>query len=66
MAVLGQADGEMRLRDIQAQVEQVLGGAVSLDSVGDYLRTRSKGARPRFIRTGYGRYQLLLKTDQTK
>jgi hypothetical protein len=42
--VLAQADSELRVRDIQKGVEEVLGGLVSPSSVKDYLR---KGCRRR-------------------
>ena len=58
MAVLTDAGGEMRLRDIHGQVEQRLGGSVSLYSVADFLLRRSKGPKPLFVHTGYGRYAL--------
>ena len=59
MVVLSETASEMRLRDIHAEVERVLGGRVSFQSVADYLLKRSKGSRPLFIRTRYGHYQLL-------
>jgi len=49
----------MRVKAIHAEVERILGGNVSRHSVSDYLRTRSKGARPRFTRTRHGHYQLM-------
>jgi hypothetical protein len=49
----------MRLRDIHSQVEERLGGSVSFYSVADFLLRRSKGAKPVFVRTGYGHYRLL-------
>jgi hypothetical protein len=59
LAVLAQTDSEMRLRDIHAQVERILGGTVSFQSVADYLLTRSKGPKPLFVRTRHGHYRLL-------
>jgi hypothetical protein len=59
VAVLAEADAEMRLRDIHLEVERLLDGPASLQSVADYLVTRSKGPRPRFVRTRYGHYRLL-------
>jgi hypothetical protein len=58
IAVLTQAGSEMRLRDIHAEVERLLVGRVSFQSVADYLVTRSKGPKPLFARTRYGHYQL--------
>lgn len=57
--VLTQADSEMRMKTIHAEVERALGGSVSLQSVADYLIKRSKGSRPLFVRTRYGHYRLL-------
>jgi len=46
LAVLAEADSEMRVKAIHHAVEQVLGGRVSRYSVSDYLLTRSKDPRP--------------------
>jgi len=48
----------MRMRTIHAEVEGVLGGSVSFQSVADYLIKRSKGPKPLFVRTRYGHYRL--------
>ena len=58
VSVLAQADSEMRVKAIHAEVERLLGGSVSRYSVSDYLLTRSKGARPLFVRTRHGHYRL--------
>jgi hypothetical protein len=55
---MAEVGGEMRLRDIHAEVERGLGGSVSLYSVTDFLLRRSKGPKPLFVRIGYGRYSL--------
>ncbi|MHB8727348.1 MAG: hypothetical protein ACYC9Z_18555 [Casimicrobiaceae bacterium] len=47
------------MRTIHAEVERVLGGSVSFQSVADYLIKRSKGPRPLFVRTRYGHYRLV-------
>ena len=59
VSVLTQTDSEMRVKAIHAEVERLLGGSVSRYSVSDYLLTRSKGARPLFVRTRHGHYRLL-------
>lgn len=59
MTVLAQAESEMRMKDIHAAVESILGGSVSRHSVSDYLLTRSKGPRPLFERTARSWYRLL-------
>lgn len=59
ITVLVEADSDMQIRTIHAEVERLLGGSVSRHSVSDYLRTRSKGSKPLFVRTRYGHYQLL-------
>ena len=48
----------MRVRDIHAGVERLLGGKVSFQSVADYLIKNSKGAKPLFERPRYGHYGL--------
>lgn len=58
MTVMAQRDSEMCLRTIHAEVERVLGGPVSLQSVADYLGVRSRGKKPLFVRTRYGHYKL--------
>jgi hypothetical protein len=42
------------MKAIHAEVEELLGGTVSFQSVADYLTKRSKGPRPLFLRTRYG------------
>jgi len=59
MTVLGETDAEMPVKAIHAEVERLLEGTVSRDSVYDYLRTRTKGPKPLFIKTRYGHYRLL-------
>lgn len=58
VSVLARAGSEMRIRAIHEEVETVLEGSVSFQSVADYLRRRSSGRRPLFVRTRYGHYQL--------
>jgi hypothetical protein len=54
VAVLAQADREMRVKDIHEEVERHLGGSVSRFSVSDYLRRRSKAPMPPVVRTRHG------------
>lgn len=56
--VLSQAESEMRLKDVHAEVDDLLGG-VSFHSVTDYICKRSKPPRPLFERTRRGYYRLL-------
>lgn len=58
VAVLKEAGSEMRVKEVHAEVERVLGGQVSRYSVSDYLLSRSKGPRPLFVRTRHGHYRL--------
>lgn len=58
-AVLAQNGGEMRMKTIHAEVERLLGGEVSFQSVADYLLKNSKGPKPLFERPRYGHYRLL-------
>ena len=64
IAVLTEADSEMRMKTIHAEVERALGGSVSFQSVADYLIKRSKGPKPHFVRTRYGHYRLLRMTER--
>ncbi len=59
LTVLKRAGGEMRMRDVHAEVEQELDGTVSFQSVADCLIKGSKGAKPHFERTRHGHYRLL-------
>ena len=58
LAVLAEADSEMRVKTIHYDVERALGGRVSRYSVSDYLLTHSKGPTPLLIRTRHGHYRL--------
>lgn len=57
MLVLSEAGSEMRLKDIHAEVERLLGGRVSVHSVADYLYKKSRLPRPLFERTRRGHYR---------
>jgi hypothetical protein len=59
VAVLTEADSDMRVKAIHEAVERNLDGSVSRHSVTDYLVKRSKGPKPLFERTRYGHYRLL-------
>ncbi len=54
MTVLAEADSEMRMKSIYSEVERVLGGSVSFQSVADYMIKNAKGPKPLFTRTRYG------------
>jgi hypothetical protein len=57
------ADGQpMRLRDIRAAAESLLGERVSIESVSWCLRTGSRKHSPRFRRVARGYYQLTPQT----
>lgn len=47
----------MRVRDIHAAVEDVLGIAVPILSVNCWLAKSVQGDRPRLVRLGHGRYR---------
>lgn len=57
--VLSEADGPMRVRDIHAAVEDMLGSAVPFPSVNCWLSKGVQGDRPRLARLGHGRYRLI-------
>jgi hypothetical protein len=46
------------VREIQADVERLLGGSVAASSVRSYLRLGTKATEPYFRRTGHGAYSL--------
>jgi hypothetical protein len=56
--VLAQAVSEVRVRDIQKGVEEVLGGPVSTSSVKDYLRKGCRHPEPLFEYRGRRGYRL--------
>jgi hypothetical protein len=56
--VLDEADSELRVREIQERVEQLLGGHVSRSSVKDYLRKGCGRRLPLFEYLGRGGYRL--------
>jgi len=58
-AVMSQSDSEMRMKTIHEEVERLLGGKVSFQSVADFLIKNSKGSKPLFERPRYGHYRLL-------
>jgi hypothetical protein len=56
--VLAQADSDLRVREIQKGVEDVLGGPVSRSSVKDYLRKGCRRRLPLFEYHGRDGYRL--------
>jgi hypothetical protein len=60
--VLASADQPMRLRAIHSAVEDLLGQAVSKESVSWCLRRSRSGERLRFERVAYGCYRLMPQT----
>jgi hypothetical protein len=58
VAVLEQAGEELRVRDIHAGVEELLGESVSGSSVRDYLRKGSRRSTPLFEYRGERGYRL--------
>jgi hypothetical protein len=58
IAVLEIADQPMRARDIRTTAEQLLGRPIKWTSVKATLAEHACGSRPRFQRTGYGRYRI--------
>jgi hypothetical protein len=57
--VLAEASGELRMVEIHAAVEELLGEPVSRSSVKNYLTRGAQRRRPVLERVGRGRYQLL-------
>ena len=56
--VLEIADQPMRARDIHTTAEELLGRRIKWTSVKATLAEHACGPRPRFQRTGYGRYRI--------
>jgi hypothetical protein len=57
-AILEHADQPMRTRDIHTTAEELLGRPIKWTSVKATLAEHVRGPRPRFQRTGYGRYRI--------
>lgn len=58
VVVLAECNGSMRVAEIHRYVEQRLGRRVNRKSVKACLSEWALASRPRFQRTGYGRYRL--------
>lgn len=58
VTVLSEADSELRVREIRACVEALLGSGVSRHSIKGYLHKECRGNNPRFERLARGRYKL--------
>jgi hypothetical protein len=56
--VLSEADSDLRVRDIKAQVEQLLGNSVSRHSVKSYLHRGCDRDPPQFTHPARGRYRV--------
>jgi hypothetical protein len=59
--VLAETQAELRVREIRAEVERLLGESVSRYSIKSYLHRGCHGANPQFEHVSRGRYRLLLK-----
>ena len=59
VAVLQEADRELRVREVHAAVEQLLGEPVSRGSVKSYLRVGCRRKQPLFAYSGPRGYRLL-------
>jgi hypothetical protein len=56
--VLTEAESDLRVREIWAEVERLLGEPVSRHSVKSYLHRRTYSSKPIFERVSHGRYRL--------
>jgi len=56
--VLAEAQSDLRVREIWAEVERLLGESVSRGSVKSYLHRGTYGSKPIFERVRHGRYRL--------
>jgi hypothetical protein len=59
MRVLADSVEPMRMRDIHAEVERLLGPSVTRSAVKNYLANHCQGEQPRFVRIARGRYRRL-------
>ncbi len=57
--VLAQGGTEMRMKDVHHEVERLLDGTVSFQSIADYLIKNSKGPKALFEKPKCGHYRLL-------
>jgi hypothetical protein len=57
--ILTDAAGPMRVCDIHAAVEDLLGAAVPIPTVNCWLSKSVQGDRPALVRLGHGRYRLI-------
>jgi hypothetical protein len=57
-AILASSDGDLRVRDIHAAVEEALGGSVAASSIRDCLVRCARGNDPLVERVARGRYRL--------
>lgn len=59
VTVLAERDEPMRVKDIHAAVEALIGGPVAWSSVKQALCSNVSGPSPRFVRVARGRYVLV-------
>jgi hypothetical protein len=64
--VLGEAGCELRMIEIHAAVEDLLGEPVSRSSVKNYLARGCRRRLPVFERVGRGRYRLIASTAELR
>jgi hypothetical protein len=65
MRALADAVEPMRMRDIHAEVERLLGQSVTRSAVKNYLANHCAGSCPCFVRLARGRYRLALDVGET-
>jgi hypothetical protein len=59
MQTLSESAEPMRVRDIHAEVEVLIGQAVSPSAVKNWLARHTRGDQALFVRLGRGRYRLV-------
>jgi hypothetical protein len=59
MRVLSSSVEPMRMRDIHAEVEAIIGLPVSRSSVKNWLASHVRGEKASLVRLGRGRYRLI-------
>jgi hypothetical protein len=60
MHVLAASVEPMRVRDIHAEVEGIIGQPVSPSAVKNWLARKAQGEQPLSVRLGRGRYRLIV------
>jgi hypothetical protein len=61
MQVLNGSVEPMRVQDIHAAIEELIGQNVSSSAVKNWLSSHARGEKALFVRLGWGRYRVVPK-----